>query len=92
MEELNKGICDRIDPSAITAIAEEIAARKIQEKFNLNIDDLKGSFESLSQDKLYEMYGPNAKYFYNPEIYEDDEKRAVDDELRKVSSDFWNNL
>lgn len=96
MEEINKGICSRIDPEKIKDIASDLVNDKIKDRTGIDITDLSGFAEGLAKDaldeKLHDMVGSDKKYFYNPNEIGEDVKADAKDKLSSDIEDFWKNI
>lgn len=92
MEELNKDMCDRIDPESIERVAIEIANRKIKDSFDIDMNNIKGSLESIGESKLNKAYGDDAKYIINPKQYPISVEEKAKGKAKLLSNEFWNDI
>jgi hypothetical protein len=92
MEELNKGMCERLDAGAVAAIASEIAGNKLAEMTGIDINDIRSSAEGLMKDEMNTMFGEDSKYFYDAEKFSEDKLNGAKSKARAVSDDFWKDI
>jgi hypothetical protein len=85
MEELQKGICERMDSGYLTKMVTEAVTKKT----GFNIGDIDASTKLLIQGELYEMYGADSKYFFDQDSITPDMKSKTSTKLRTLDDNFW---
>jgi hypothetical protein len=92
MEELNKGLCERLSEADLANMVNEIATERMSEATGVNMDDIRGSLDGLLEDKVLEMYGEDSKYFYDPDAISADQEKDAAKKIRTISDDFWDDI
>ena len=87
MEFLNEDICKLVDLNDLKdTMGDYIAAnvtKVVHDKYNFDLNNIDSSSMNLLKTKLYEKYGSDSKYFFDPNQYTEDQKNEALRELKE---------
>jgi predicted HAD superfamily phosphohydrolase len=85
MEELQKGICERMDSAYLTKMVTDAVTKKT----GFDLGNIDASTKLLIQGELYDMYGADSKYFFDQDAITPDMKSRTSTKLRTLDDSFW---
>lgn len=92
MKKIAEGVCDAADMDKIKEQLSKRANEVINDRYGFDMNNIDSASKKVLEDKLYERYGKDSEYFYDPSEFSNDRKKEARDKIKEKDDKFWKGI